>query len=485
MSPRAAVLLLAACSPSAGPLAPPPAGAWVVMLASSGTVENDALGLTAAGERVAVSTANIAGDRGTLVVRAGEARREQTVATSARTGGRPPASVLRLGPGGELRGLDALELGGRVLASAVLVDGVAAIGRYDAAVGMATIAASAPADGGAFVASLDVSGRPRWARAIGGGVAMAVTGMPDGGLAIAGFFGEALTIAGAPDASLEAVPGGRPLFVARFAADGQLRWLRGAESGQVVPALLGASADGGVRVVGGCDGQAVLRGATAQRTIECGTPGQVFAAAYTVEGELAWFTGLPGKVDAMNLRGVALADGGVALAGAFGETIGGGGFPVVTATPGKDAFVARIGPGGEPRWLRHVRGPGIEFVRAVAADVDGSVWALAIADDDAEIVDGEALRPASGALLLQYDVEGALARMTRLADVVRTVGEARTGLSPDRVAVGGGAVHVAGTVFGEVRMTVGASQLALSAPTAPAGGSGFVVGFPVAAVPPP
>lgn len=487
MSSRTAVLLvLLACAcqrstPSAGPVA----GAWVAMLESSGTVENSALALTPAGDLVAVAAVQLADDSGTLVVRVGEARRELPVASGPKTGGMVPEIVARLGPGGELRGLHALELGAFVLAAGGLADGgLAAIGTYDAAVGMATIAAGAAGSGGAYVARVDAAAQPAWVRPIAGrgAVPMAVTGTPDGGVAVAGYFGEEVAIAGS---RLAAPAGGSPLFVASFAADGQLRWLRGAESGQVVPALIGAAADGSLRVVGGCDGRAVLRGASTTRTVECGTPGQVFAAAFTADGEPAWFTGLPGKVDAMNLRGVVLADGEIAIAGAFGEAIGGGGFPEVSATPGMDGFVARIDAAGAPKWLRHIRGPGVDLVRSIAADADGSLWVLAITGEDAEIVEETGTRRVDGALLLQLDAMGVLARMTRLGDVLRPSGEQITGLSPYRVAVGGGVVRLAGTVFGEVALRVGGSHVALSAPTEMMRGSGFVVGFPVEAVPPP
>jgi outer membrane protein assembly factor BamB len=80
------------------------------------------------------------------------------------------------------------------------------------------------------------------------------------------------------------------------------------------------------------------------------------------------------------MTGIAFGPGGeVAVAGTFAGTLELAG-TTLTATGGDDAFVARLGPGGERRWLVPLGGPGAEVAPLVAVVEERVIAALGFHD---------------------------------------------------------------------------------------------------------
>jgi hypothetical protein len=126
--------------------------------------------------------------------------------------------------------------------------------------------------------------------------------------------------------------GGADAFVARYASDGTLGWVRQAGSGAHDQALaLAAAPAGGVYLAGGTYGQ--LEGQTARGSVDA------FLAAYDAGGSALWSTQF-GSGAADIAMALAVADDGALYTAGYTE----GGLDGKPVIGGRDAFLVRWNP---------------------------------------------------------------------------------------------------------------------------------------------
>lgn len=175
--------------------------------------------------------------------------------------------------------------------------------------------------------------------------------------------------------------GGYDAFVARYRPDGSLDWARRAGgSGIDLGVRLVARPDGSALVMGGFQGSAVF-GST---TLEAAGELDLFLARYDPDGVLAGVLHVAST--SIQLRpplvpgGAAMGLGGAAddtslIGGFFNQTItfapGKPEAASLTASGGRDAFLARLDPDGIPVWQVRAGGDGETFVQDLAAGDDG------------------------------------------------------------------------------------------------------------------
>jgi len=211
----------------------------------------------------------------------------------------------------------------------------------------------------------------------GADVASGVATMPDGAVAVAGWFAE--TVDFDPREEGEAMrrsAGFSDIFVVSLDHDLGFRWAWTA-GGQLVDQALAVAAEpeGALWVTGIFVDGATIR--TPAEAIELRSVGRsdVFVARLEASGEPAWATSF-GSTPADYGYGIALTTAGDALVtGRFAAEV-----DVDEASPGvelttsgrSDAFVVAFGASGELRWARSFGGAGIDRGQAIAAAPDGA-----------------------------------------------------------------------------------------------------------------
>lgn len=268
-----------------------------------------------------------------------------------------------------------------------------------------------------------------------GGLAAAA----DGGVWVAAS-GDALSTVGGE------VLGGRgesDAAILRFGADGGLVWLRRVASGVDDAAVaVVADRDGGVWATGVSNGTPT---AWVGEPDAEGLPGvrlQTWAWLVRASGDgaLRWATGWGGADLTVPLALAAAPDGDVFWAGNVRDGRSSIGSAVVSASWVGTGVVARVSPGGEPRWVAEIGGSA---PTALWADRDG-VWAAGQASGTVTFGRGEPGETTfdwaeSTAWVARWSGEGAL-RWAVAAPGVGTV----AGLAPD----GEGGAALAGAFSG-------------------------------------
>ncbi len=343
---------------------------WAKAPATSASKSHDALGVAGASDGSLLLTGYF-GSVGTF----GLNEANETSLTSA---GNVDVFVARLKPVNhrmlEVRpeGLGlAVAGGGTAYGLSALADGsVLVSGQFTgtATLGGTTFTSSS---GEAFVARYAPDGSIQWASASDsdstGGLALAtsVAAGLNGSAVVTGVF-TGTTIFGLGESSETALTsaGGRDVFVAAYAPDGELRWAKSAG---------GVADDGGVEVVAFPDGGTVLVGsfedtatfgagdATETSLTSAGSE-DVFLARYAADGTLVWAR-RAGGTSAESAVAVAVDPGGSALvAGWFTGTatfgLGETNETVLAAGAGATVFVARYDAGGALVWAKGGSGPG-------------------------------------------------------------------------------------------------------------------------------
>jgi poly(3-hydroxybutyrate) depolymerase len=315
-------------------------------------------------------------------------------------------------------GTGAIELGNEI-ARRSGTHGTAVIGTHGAAVSFAgrTLPFQGTGGGGLLadicVLCYGEDGTEAWGAAIGstaqdGG--RAIAGMPDGGVVVAGdVTGGAVITDGAGAQTTLAPAGGsagKDIVIARFAADGTLRWaIRFAGAGDDYARGIGVDGNGWIVLSGAHTGAITHGGAT----VASAPAGQgVFIVRLGPDPiggalPLAWSRTIDGGGSEDGCELQVDRDGSVVAMGDFlspSLTIGG---TVLANRGGKDAFIAALDRHGAWQWALPAGGAGGETAFALAVDWKrGGTFACGTMQDDARFTGatGEIVLPGAPG---QYD----------------------------------------------------------------------------------
>jgi hypothetical protein len=241
--------------------------------------------------------------------------------------------------------------------------------------------------GETFLARYDDEGSLVWARRGAGPGYMVPEGVAvhaDGSFTVTGVFSDTLVFG--PGEANETTLVGDPIsdvFVARYAASGNLLWARRAgadglfESGLRVAAL----SDGSVAVVGMHQGSAVFGEGEATETTLPEATGftEGFVARYAADGAFLWARTSATEGGSSGMWAVAglVGDSIAVLAQWNGSITVGAGEANQTSVPSlgdsDDVLLCRYGPNGTLAWARAGGGPLYDEAYAVAGAADGSI----------------------------------------------------------------------------------------------------------------
>lgn len=298
---------------------------------------------------------------------------------------------------------------------------------------MAVLAGSLPDPAGdldAVIAKFDQNGQPVWTRRPGGpgrDTARDVAIDPDGNTLVTGFFRDTSDFGGTSATSV----GHRDVFVAKYDPAGALVWLHRA-GGPRIDEGRGVAADGNgnVLVTGGFEGQAsfaedvsvsaekggyafvakyapdsallwvrkagggkytwgnsivtdtaeniLVSGAFSKKatfddtTLKSAGDLDVFIAKYDPDGNLLWAQSVGGSGRDITYSIATDKADNVLVAGMFSRTANFSGVQL-KAVGGKDAFVAKFTPDGTLAWALSIGGRGNDSVGGIASDAAGNV----------------------------------------------------------------------------------------------------------------
>jgi len=252
-----------------------------------------------------------------------------------------------------------------------------------------TTLTSADAARDLFVAGYDSAGLLASAQAAGGTGeqrAYGVVTLADGGWTIVGGFETTITLGGGePNETTLASTGPEDLFIARFAANGDLAWAR-RFGGTTYTQFDGLArfANDDVAVTGSIDAEAAFDGsAPAQASLASTHAFALFVARYTAAGEVAWARVAAESDDILRNPGLAAgADDSVALVSTFWDvtTLDPSGIAAsISPTSAQDGLFLQWDGDGTFAWARRVSGPDMQQLGSVAAGTDLSWSVLGIA----------------------------------------------------------------------------------------------------------
>ncbi len=256
-----------------------------------------------------------------------------------------------------------------------------------------------------FVARYTASGQLDWARRAGGSSfdrGFGVASFEDGSCAVTGFFqGTAEFGTNEPNETTLVSPSGSPdVFIARYDADGVLRWAKRAGGDDLERAWAVAPVpDGSCVITGEFRDSAVFgAGEVGQMTLLPVLSGRsdVFVARYGADGLLQWAI-QAGGYGSENGRGIcAFPDGSSVVIGTFGSF-----GPDVTFGPGEptetmlhsagltDMFIARFGADGSFVWAKRAGGIFEDEGFGIGTYYDGSCVATGMFSGTARFGEGE------------------------------------------------------------------------------------------------
>ena len=203
-------------------------------------------------------------------------------------------------------------------------------------------------DHDAFVARYNGDGSVAWAKS-GGGTGddhgNAVAALPDGACVIAGQFDQNATFEGVPLASSTDAA-----FIARYEADASLGWVQQVASIDASEALGAAGLPDGSVVVTGSYGSTAHFGPSGEITLTEVDKSDVFVARYAADGQIAWAKSAGGPSSDEGTCVAAFGNGSSIVAGIFSSTAvfgpGEANETALTAEGQTDAFVAHYGADG-------------------------------------------------------------------------------------------------------------------------------------------
>ncbi|MCI0492463.1 MAG: SBBP repeat-containing protein, partial [Planctomycetes bacterium] len=244
-----------------------------------------------------------------------------------------------------------------------------------------------------------------WAISGGGpnsDVGFAIAADPSGDAVLVGRMDDVATLAGLtspPRGDLDAA-------IAKFGADGKLKWLRrpgGSERDSAQSIAL--DANGNALVTG------FFRGTGRFGPQESNSAGHrdAFVAKYDPEGTLLWFRRAGGSLIDEG-RGVSAdKDGNVLVTGAFEGQASFSEDVSITAKGNGDAFIAKYDPNGTLLWVRQAGSQEHTWGNAIVADSVGNVLVSGAFSETATF-DGTTLTSTNdlGAFVAKYSPEGKL-----------------------------------------------------------------------------
>ena len=214
---------------------------------------------------------------------------------------------------------------------------------------------------------LDPQGKPLWVQSIGGSLVdrgYAVATDKNGNAYVTGHYQSNDAVV---DGHTLPNAGDYDIFIAKYAPDGKLAWIRTAGGkGYDYGHAIVVDGNGDVVVAGGLGGDAIF-GETALNNGR-----SLFCAKYDANGKLLWVRGTSGKtggsghgvaVDAANHIYVGGSCGGE---GAFGD--------VKITVKSSAAIVAKLTPAGDVEWATVTPGTPSAGIHEIAADGEGRVW---------------------------------------------------------------------------------------------------------------
>ncbi|HWM84877.1 MAG TPA: hypothetical protein VNO33_03540 [Kofleriaceae bacterium] len=216
------------------------------------------------------------------------------------------------------------------------------------------------------------SGKPTWAVRLGGiaaesGRAVAVDAR--GNVYLAGLFRGTVDFGGGARFTAGRADG----FLARFGADGALRWARqlGGVNDDIADAL--AIDPQGNAVVAGSFSDKLSVG---DGTLESEGADDLFVAVFDPEGRRRWARRM-GGVDVDAADGVAVdRRGAIAVVGVYAGYIALGGEHELVGSGQSDILLVVMEPDGTVRWAKGWASPGADEGRAVGFDEKGNLYVL-------------------------------------------------------------------------------------------------------------
>lgn len=244
-----------------------------------------------------------------------------------------------------------------------------------------------------------------WARRAGGGgedSGWSIAALPDGSSLVTGYFSGTATFGpGEPDEATLASAGAEDIFIARYAADGDLIWVKKAGGeGTDQSFSISALSDGTSVITGQFCGTATFgEGEVGETTITGVGDFDIFVARYAEDGTVLWATqaGAGGWAVDHGKSISALPDGSSLVTGDFEETAtfgeGEANETVLTAAAEfgrSDIFVARYATDGSLSWARRAGGGYIDSGYSIDTYSDGSSVVTGIFSGNATFGSGEA-----------------------------------------------------------------------------------------------
>ncbi|MHC4507290.1 MAG: hypothetical protein ACYTFI_28815 [Planctomycetota bacterium] len=234
----------------------------------------------------------------------------------------------------------------------------------------------------AFVASCEadaaVPGSLLWAKRAGGpgyDLGAGVDVCSDGSLAVTGCFEDGATFGPGEtnETSLTTTNGWRDIFLARYAPDGSLAWVKGTEGTfQAGSAGVAVLSDDSAVITGEFQGSLTFAPGTSEE-ITHASAGEmdIFLAKYDPAGALVWAKRVGSTASDIAYGIAALSDDSVAVTGGFvGTVVFGQGDPAQTtlvSAGGGDTFVARYNSDGTLAWAKRAGGTNSVTAYGVAA----------------------------------------------------------------------------------------------------------------------
>lgn len=255
-----------------------------------------------------------------------------------------------------------------------------------------------------FIAKYDRDGKMLWIRTAGG------KGYDYGhGIAVDGQGAVIVTGAVVGDAKFEdtTLSGTRPIFCAKYDADGKLLWVRGSE-GKVSCSGHGVAVDAANNIyLGG-----LTSGVGSFGKHELNTPKGTDAliAKLSPAGEMLWVNLTHGTPSALVHEISADAAGRVWVAGMFKGSIQlGNNSPTTTGEKDSDGYLAHYDTNGKLQWSQVIQSPTTDYMLGVAADGTGGVFVTGEFGNNATLV-GATLHTSAtaGIFVASFDDAGKL-----------------------------------------------------------------------------